>query len=423
LKNAWGIEYETALLVIALLKARGALNERGEVSVSWRAFGQDVPNRIESEPRRQESEEPARHREIRQLVQKAIGGLCDEQTGEQVEVQFDFSVEPPALVIKASPAVVAEAQVRLESVVWPSQPPPPLPPSATRTADQHVSSVPRSKRPKPLSAAQPTVIQNYVLPPLDLLRLPDTRIHIHAPVPGKDCVGIEAPSNAKAEILMHDLLESNEWRDTKAQIPIALGSDLKGRAIIQDLAKMPHLLIAGSTGSGKSVLLHSLILSLLYRFGPDQLCFVMIDPRLVELQHYNVLPHLVVPVVTDPKKVPLALSWVVNEMEKRYQLFALVGMPDIKSFNDRPKGKGLPSDELESLPMVRKEKVEAGADGFAVEVDEQNVGPRRGHLDNLGDFNLIAPTDIEMALGRTAQMGHAAGIHLFLASQYPDKTV
>src|SRR4026208_2219875 len=140
---------------------------------------------------------------------------------------------------------------------------------------------------------------------------------------------------------------------------------------------MPHLMIAGSTGSGKSVCINAIIASLLYRFSPDQLRFVMIDPKVVELQHYNTLPHLVVPVVTDPKKVILALRWVVNEMEKRYQIFAKVGVRNIKSFNERPKNKPPAEKDQAQLPlMAKKEKVEANADGFAVELDDEIVVPR-----------------------------------------------
>ena len=168
------------------------------------------------------------------------------------------------------------------------------------------------------------------------------RIHILAPVPGKSSVGVEVPNAVKTKVIMRDLLESEEWRNTKAKIPLALGKDVYGHPIVADLAEMPHLLIAGSTGSGKSVCINAIIASLLYRFSPDQLRFVMIDPKVVELQHYNALPHLVVPVVTDPKKVILALRWVVNEMEKRYQIFARVGVRNIGSFNSRPKNKPLP---------------------------------------------------------------------------------
>jgi len=155
------------------------------------------------------------------------------------------------------------------------------------------------------------------------------RINILAPVPGKSSVGIEVPNRVKTKVIMRDLLESEEWKHSKARIPLALGKDVYGTPVIADLADMPHVLIAGSTGSGKSVCINSIVASLLYRFSPDQLRFVMIDPKVVELQQYNALPHLVVPVVTDPKKVILALRWVVNEMEKRYQIFARVGVRNI----------------------------------------------------------------------------------------------
>jgi DNA segregation ATPase FtsK/SpoIIIE, S-DNA-T family len=262
------------------------------------------------------------------------------------------------------------------------------------------------------------------------------RINILAPVPGKSSVGVEVPNLIKTKVIMRDLFESDEWRNTKARIPIALGKDVYGHPIIADLAEMPHCLIAGSTGSGKSVCINSIIASLLYRFSPDQLRFVMIDPKVVELQQYNALPHLVVPVVTDPKKVLLALRWVVNEMEKRYQIFARVNVRNIKSFNDRPKDRLAPPTEPELPLMAKKEKVEPGADGFAVEVDEQIVVPRDEDIvipeklsyivviiDELADLMLVAPADVEMAIARITQMARAAGIHCIVATQRPSVDV
>ncbi len=262
------------------------------------------------------------------------------------------------------------------------------------------------------------------------------RIHILAPVPGKSSVGVEVPNPIKTMVIMRDLLESEEWRNTKAKIPLALGKDVYGNPIVADLSEMPHLLIAGSTGSGKSVCINAIITSLLYRYSPDQLRFVMIDPKVVELQHYNLLPHLVVPVVTDPKKVILALRWVVNEMEKRYQIFARVGVRNIGSFNSRPKNKPLPARELELPLTVKKEKVEPGAEGFAVEVDEEIVVPREEDIvipeklsyivviiDELADLMLVAPADVEMAIARITQMARAAGIHCIVATQRPSVDV
>ena len=262
------------------------------------------------------------------------------------------------------------------------------------------------------------------------------RINVLAPVPGKSSVGVEVPNAVKTKVIMRDVFESDEWRNTKARIPLALGKDVYGVPIVADLAEMPHLLIAGSTGSGKSVCINAIITSLLYKFPPDQLRFVMIDPKVVELQQYNSLPHLVVPVVTDPKKVILALRWVVNEMEKRYQIFARVGVRNIRSFNERPKHKPLPPSEPE-LPLVaKKEKVEAGSDGFAVELDEEIVVPRDEEIvipdylsyivviiDELADLMLVAPADVEMAIARITQMARAAGIHCIVATQRPSVDV
>jgi S-DNA-T family DNA segregation ATPase FtsK/SpoIIIE len=262
------------------------------------------------------------------------------------------------------------------------------------------------------------------------------RIHILAPVPGKSSVGVEVPNLVKSKVILRELLESDEWRTTKARIPLALGKDVYGHPLIGDLADMPHLLIAGSTGSGKSVCINSIVASLLYKFAPDQLRFVMIDPKVVELQQYNALPHLVVPVVTDPKKVILALRWVVSEMEKRYQIFARVGVRNIKAFNERPKDKPLPVREPELPLTAKKEKIEPGADGFAVEVDEDIVLPEDEDIvipdklsyivviiDELADLMLVAPADVEMAIARITQMARAAGIHCIVATQRPSVDV
>jgi DNA segregation ATPase FtsK/SpoIIIE, S-DNA-T family len=165
------------------------------------------------------------------------------------------------------------------------------------------------------------------------------RINILAPIPGKDTVGIEIANSKKQKVTLRELFESEDFAGTKCKIPIALGKDVYGKTIIGDLAAMPHGLVAGTTGSGKSVCINAIIASVLYRFSPEDLRFIMIDPKVVEMQMYNALPHLVVPVVTDPKRVLLALRWAIDEMEKRYAIFAKVGVRNIGAFNTRPKPK------------------------------------------------------------------------------------
>ena len=174
------------------------------------------------------------------------------------------------------------------------------------------------------------------------------RINILAPIPGKDTVGIEIANSKKVKVTLREILESDEWTHTKHRIPIVLGKDVYGKIILGDMAQMPHGLVAGTTGSGKSVCINAIIASILFRFSPDDLRFVMIDPKVVEMQMYNALPHLVMPVVTDPKKVLLALRWIVNEMENRYKIFAKVGVRNVTGFNARPKPKSQRELDLEN---------------------------------------------------------------------------
>ena len=178
------------------------------------------------------------------------------------------------------------------------------------------------------------------------------RINILAPIPGKDTVGIEIANSKKQKVTLRELLESDEFQNAKGRIPIALGKDVYGHTIIADLAAMPHGLVAGTTGSGKSVCINAILASILYRFSPEDLRLIMIDPKVVEMQIYNTLPHLVVPVVTDPKKTLLALKWAVNEMEKRYAIFAKVGVRNIGGFNSRPKPRTQKELDAESWGKV-----------------------------------------------------------------------
>ena len=288
------------------------------------------------------------------------------------------------------------------------------------------------------------------------------RINILAPIPGKDTVGIEIANSKKVKVTLRELLEGEDWANTDAKIPIALGKDVYGKTIIADLAKMPHCLVAGATGSGKSVCINSIISSILYKFTPEQLRFVMIDPKVVEMQIYNKLPHLVVPVVTDPKKVLLALRWVIDEMEKRYKMFAKTGVRNITGFNARPKPKTQAELDAEAeakgLTVPRRaavapELAEVGAEAGVFKmnslIDEAEEGdvddepvytharpaPKniRDHdliipdqmpyivviVDELADLMQTAPADVESAIARITQMARAAGIHMIVATQTP----
>jgi S-DNA-T family DNA segregation ATPase FtsK/SpoIIIE len=259
------------------------------------------------------------------------------------------------------------------------------------------------------------------------------RINILAPIPGKDTVGIELANTRKVKVTLRELLQSSDWEEAraKAKIPLALGKDVYGKTIIADLAQMPHLLVAGTTGSGKSVCINALVASMILRFTPQELRFIMIDPKVVEMQMFNALPHLSFPVVTDPKKVLLALRWVIDEMEKRYKIFAAAGVRNITSFNGRPAKKT--QKELDAVsgidgPGDETRGSRPGSTTPAPEIkvprDDELVIPDRMPyiviiIDELADLMQTAPADVESAIARITQMARAAGIHLIVATQTP----
>lgn len=266
------------------------------------------------------------------------------------------------------------------------------------------------------------------------------RINILAPIPGKDTVGIEIANSKKVKVTLRELFEKDAWRESSSKLPLALGMDVYGHTIIGDLAKMPHCLVAGTTGSGKSVCINSIIASLLFRFSPEQLRFIMIDPKVVEMQIYNTLPHLITPVVTDPKKVLLALRWVVDEMELRYRIFAKCSVKNISAFNDRPLPKSQAELDAEqaALEPVTEEPLPEVVEGeepdedpdeepmppIKVSRDDEIIVPDRMPfivviIDELADLMQTAPADVESAIARITQMARAAGIHMIVATQTP----
>ena len=222
------------------------------------------------------------------------------------------------------------------------------------------------------------------------LQLATSSVRIE-PVPGKAAIGIEIPNRTLESVQLREVLENPKFQEASSKLTVGLGMDISGQAIFADIGKMPHLLVAGATGSGKSVCINTLISSILFKATPDEVKFILIDPKMVELSNYNGIPHLMVPVVTDPKKASSVLNWAVQEMEKRYLIFANHGVRDIKSFNRR-----YPEEKIPLIVIV---------------------------IDELADLMMVSPKDVEDAICRILQKARAAGIHMILATQRPSVNV
>ncbi|MBN1403921.1 MAG: DNA translocase FtsK [Opitutales bacterium] len=261
-------------------------------------------------------------------------------------------------------------------------------------------------------------------------------VRILAPVPGKGCVGVEIPNKSPQSVYIRDILESEDWVKSKAEIPVALGKEVSGKPLVADLTKMPHMLIAGSTGSGKTVCINAIVASLLYKMSPEDVRFVMVDPKIVEMQVYNALPHMLIPVVTEPKKVPGALKYLINEMERRYRMFAKEGVRNIAGFNakrSRDKEAEAKARELE-LSLSPEERAAAAQASASIEVARELDFEEGGDvpdklpyivciIDELADLMMVAQADVETGIARLAQLARAAGIHLIIATQRPSVNV
>lgn len=233
------------------------------------------------------------------------------------------------------------------------------------------------------------------------LNLAATDIRIEAPIPGKAAIGIEVPNKENMTVALRDLLESKEFREFNSNIAFAVGKDIAGKTVVADIAKMPHMLIAGATGSGKSVCINTLIMSILYKAHPDDVKLIMVDPKVVELSVYNGIPHLLIPVVTDPKKASAALHWGVSEMEDRYRKFADYNVRDLKGYNKK----------IETMPVPEGEERPKKMPQIVIIVDE------------LADLMMVCPGEVEESICRLAQLARAAGIHLIIATQRPSVDV
>ena len=253
-------------------------------------------------------------------------------------------------------------------------------------------------------------------------------VRILAPVPGKGTVGIEIPNKSRKDVLLREIIESKAWAEAAMELPVVLGVDsVTNKPVIQDLAKMPHCLIAGATGQGKSVCINAIIVSLLYRCTPQDLRFIMVDPKVVELQIYNNLPHLLIPVETDASRVPAALKWIIAEMSQRYKIFAKCGVKNITGFNAKfAKEAGLPKqeelalspDELAAAVAAAEEAVDDG-----VRAQNEKLPYIVCIIDEMADLMMVAAKDVETSVARIAQLARAAGIHLVLATQRPSTDV
>lgn len=233
------------------------------------------------------------------------------------------------------------------------------------------------------------------------LNLAATDIRIEAPIPGKAAIGIEVPNRENSAVALRDLLESKEFQEFDSKIAFAVGKDIAGKTVVADIGKMPHMLIAGATGSGKSVCINTLIMSIIYKAHPDEVKMIMVDPKVVELSVYNGIPHLLIPVVTDPKKAAAALHWGVAEMTDRYQKFADHNVRDLKGYNKK----------IEEMQQKGEADVPAKMPQIIIIVDE------------LADLMMVAPGEVEESICRLAQLARAAGIHLIIATQRPSVDV
>lgn len=233
------------------------------------------------------------------------------------------------------------------------------------------------------------------------LNLAATDIRIEAPIPGKAAIGIEVPNKENMTVALRDLLESSQFKDFSSNLAFAVGKDIGGQVVVTDIAKMPHMLIAGSTGSGKSVCINTIIMSILYKAHPNDVKLIMVDPKVVELSVYNGIPHLLIPVVTDPKKASAALHWGVSEMEDRYRKFADYNVRDLKGYNKK----------VEALQESGAEDAPAKLPQIVIIVDE------------LADLMMVCPGEVEESICRLAQLARAAGIHLIIATQRPSVDV
>ena len=353
-------------------------------------------------------------------------------TGEQLTLVKDNYLVPPFSLLEPQPQeneenVSKELKTNAEKLVDT------LKSFGVQTTVTHISRGPSVTRYELQPAAGVKISKITNLSDDIAMNLAATGVRIEAPIPGKSAVGIEVPNKNVSIVKMRSLVESREFQNAKSKLTVVLGVDITGKITLADLSKMPHLLIAGATGSGKSVCVNSMLVSLLYKAGPDDVKLMLIDPKVVELGVYNGIPHLLVPVVTDPRKAAGALNWAVNEMLERYKTFAEYNVRDMHSYNrlvDK-QNAGLDDTEVE-VPERTFEEDEMLAQAKADIVNEEK--PKEVHklekmcqivivIDELADLMMAAPNEVEESICLLAQMARAAGMHLVIATQRPSVDV
>jgi len=266
------------------------------------------------------------------------------------------------------------------------------------------------------------------------MALASKSVRILAPLPGKAVVGIEIPSETREQVLLREFLQTGEFQNPKYQLPVVMGKDISGQSVFADLAKMPHLLVAGQTGSGKSVFMNGLISSLLYRFTPDEMRLILVDPKFIEFSFYHDIPHLLLPVVDDPKNASSALKWAVREMERRYRILEAAGVRNLQSYNEKVDAVGAESMasvlQAEATSQAEVGISMTGGDWIEAFDKDESGAPVIGKIpfiviiiDELADLMMTVKKDVEGSIARIAQKARAAGIHLVIATQRPSTDV
>jgi DNA segregation ATPase FtsK/SpoIIIE, S-DNA-T family len=437
--------------VVLWAQLNRAIARLGERITAWRQSRMDQKALIEEEEKRLAKMRRKLEQSMQQAPEKTRRPRVKEETVEEEE---DEAIAPPPPPPKPKPKPPKPAPEKVEPVEVPFVPPalpenlngyqlPPvtmldtLPPASAReVTDEGPDSGQLLKETlaefgievEVTNVERGPVVTSYELLPAAGVRveritglsnnialaMKAESIRVQAPIPGKGVVGIEIPNATTTTVYFREIVESPKWQSGKAALPLALGKDVSGHVLVPDLAEMPHMLIAGATGAGKTVCMNSILTGLLMARTPDQMKLMLVDPKIVEFSNYNALPHLIVPVITDPKKVAHGLRWAISEMERRYKLFAKAGVRNIKGYNNRPIAKQeelFATDDPGAPPPPPEDKLPDRVPYIVIVIDE------------LADLMMVAQAEIEGYIARLAQLSRATGIHMIIATQRPSVNV